>query len=88
MTAPRDKPTAAHPIGKKLAKRGRKPLFSDSMSPAQRKAKQRREQDARIVATDAEGWTESDCIRVLTTKKFTPLHRLAWERIGEIKGYM
>lgn len=38
-------------------KRGRKPLFSDSMTPAQRKARQRREQDASIIDNDSDTWT-------------------------------
>ena len=69
-------------------KRGRKPLFSDSMTPAQRKAKQRREQDAFILENDSADWTESDCMRVLSTKKFNAMHKFAWERLGHIKGYM
>ena len=73
--------------GIKPAKRGRKPIFSDSMTPAQRKAKQRREQDAFILENDACLWTESDCLRVLNTKKFSSMVRFAWDRYGEIKGF-
>lgn len=73
---------------KNPVKRGRKPLFSDSMTPAQRKARQRREQDAFIIENDSDTWTESDCMRVLSTKKFSSMNRFAWERLGEIKGYM
>lgn len=73
---------------KEPVKRGRKPLFSDSMSPAQRKAKQRREQDTFILDNDSEFWTESDCLRVLNTKKFESMKRFAWERYGEIKKFM
>jgi hypothetical protein len=69
-------------------KRGRKPLFSDSMTPAQRKARQRREQDASIIDNDSDTWTESDCMRVLSTKKFSAMNRFAWERLGQIKGYL
>lgn len=73
---------------KEPVKRGRKPIFSDSMTPAQRKAKQRREQDAFILENDSELWTESDCLRVLNTKKFSSMVRFAWDRYGEIKGFM
>lgn len=73
---------------KEPVKRGRKPLFSDSMTPAQRKAKQRRDQDAFILDSDSDQWTESDCMRVLSTKKFNSMHRFAWDRLGQIKGYL
>lgn len=70
------------------AKRGRKPLFSDSMTPAQRKARQRREQDRLILENDSEVWTESDCMRVLSTKKFNAMHKFAWEQLGRLREYM
>lgn len=84
-----DKPATKKQGEKKsLVKRGRKPLFSDSMTPAQRKARQRREQDAFIIDNDSDTWTESDCMRVLSTKKFSSMNRFAWERLGQIKGYL
>jgi len=70
------------------ARRGRKPLFSESMSASERKAKQRREQDARIMDLSASEWTESDCLRILTAKRFQPFYEFAWRRIGQIKGYV
>ncbi|KXJ51490.1 MAG: hypothetical protein AXW15_04530 [Neptuniibacter sp. Phe_28] len=68
-------------------KRGRKPMFSESMSASERKAKQRREQDARIMDRPASEWTESDCLRIMTTKRFQPFYEFAWRRIGQIKHY-
>jgi len=73
---------------KRAVKRGRKPLFSDSMTPAQRKARQRREQDRLILENDSEVWTESDCMRVLSTKKFNVMHKFAWEQLGRLREYM
>lgn len=83
-----DKHTQPLPGIKEPVKRGRKPLFSESMTPAQRKARQRREQDRFIMENDSEQWTESDCLRILTTKKFDAFHRFAWEQLGKLRKYM
>ncbi|EAR62051.1 hypothetical protein [Neptuniibacter caesariensis] len=72
---------------KEPVKRGRPPKFSEAMSPAQRKAKQRRAQDDFIVDNDPSLWSESDCMRVMSAKKFSSYHQFAWERLGQIKGY-
>lgn len=87
MVDPRDKHTATLPGIKEPVKLGRKPIFSEAMTPAQRKARQRREQDQRILETDAKDWSISDCLRILNTKKFDAFHEFAWERLGQIKGY-
>lgn len=71
-------------------KRGRPPINSGAMTAAQRKAKQRREQDNRIQLQPPEDWSEAECLRVLSTKKYssTALHEMAWKRLGEIHGYI
>ncbi len=74
---------------KKATKPGRKPLFSSSMTAAERKARQRRLQDELITSAEPDSWSESDCLRVLSTKKYsqTAFHKMAWERLGQIYGY-
>lgn len=87
MVDPRDTATATLPGIKEPVKLGRKPIYSKAMTSAQRKAKQRREQDARILETEYTLWTESDCMRALSTKKFQSLHKFAWMQLGALKGY-
>ena len=74
---------------KKPLKRGRPSINSEAMTAAQRKAKQRREQDNSIQLQPTEQWSEADCLRVMTTKKYynTAIHELAWNRLGEIHNY-
>ncbi|MFY0678424.1 MAG: hypothetical protein K6L74_07550 [Neptuniibacter sp.] len=87
MVDPYDRNTATLPGIKEAKKLGRKPLFSKAMTAAQRKARQRREQDSRIMDSDFHMWTESDCMRILSTKKFEAFQKYAWMQLGKLKGY-
>lgn len=83
-----DKDTKTLPGIKEPVKRGRKPMFSEAMTASERKAKQRREQDEFISTSDPTAWSESDCMRVLSAKKFLPFHEFAWRQLGSLKGYL
>ncbi len=87
MVDPRDTATATLPGIKEPVKLGRKPIFAKAMTAAQRKTRQRRDQDERIQSSDFESWTESDCLRVLTNGKLKAMSELAWKRLGQLKGY-
>lgn len=84
-----DKHTSTLPGIKEPVKRGRPPMFGEAMSAAERKARQRKEQDQRIEEQPSCEWRESDCMRVLSTKKYsgTELALSAWVRLGELKGF-
>ncbi|MCP4595367.1 hypothetical protein [Neptuniibacter sp.] len=82
-----DRHTQTLPGIKEPVKRGRKTIFSKSMTAAERKARSRKLQIERVSLSEPYEWSEQDCLMVLANKKLQNLQKMAWERLGQLREY-
>ena len=72
-------------------KRGRPAKNGVAKSTAERKREQRARNMATILKTDSAGWTEWQCIQVLSGSHFqkdSPMQQAAWIQLGKIRGFL